>query len=58
MAAAPCRKPFLQDPASLKLQGLELSVLFNFIFLLLFFCFLGPHPQHVEVPSLGVELEL
>ena len=22
------------------------------------FCFLGLHPQHVEVPRLGVELEL
>ena len=24
----------------------------------LFFCFLGPHSQHMEVPRLGVELEL
>ena len=24
----------------------------------LFVCFLGPHPQHMEGPSLGVELEL
>ena len=24
----------------------------------LFFCFLGPHPQHMEVTRLGVELEL
>ena len=23
-----------------------------------FFCFLGPHPQHVEVPRLGVKAEL
>ena len=23
-----------------------------------FFCFLGPYPQHMEVPKLGVELEL
>ena len=22
------------------------------------FCFLGPHPRHMEVPRLGVELEL
>ena len=22
------------------------------------FVFLGPHPQHMEVPSLGIELEL
>ena len=25
---------------------------------ILFFCFLGPHPQHREVPRLGVKLEL
>ena len=25
----------------------------NFFF---FFCFLGPHPQHMEVPKLGVEI--
>ena len=24
----------------------------------LFVCFLGPHPRHMEVPRLGVELEL
>ena len=23
-----------------------------------FFCLLGPHPQHVEIPRLGVQLEL
>ena len=23
-----------------------------------FFCFLGQHPQHIEVPRLGVESEL
>ena len=28
------------------------------IFFFLFFCFLGPPPQHMEVPRLGVELEL
>ena len=27
-------------------------------FLLLIFCFLGPHPQHMEVRRLGVESEL
>ena len=27
-------------------------------FFCFFFAFLGPHPQHVEVPRLGVELEL
>ena len=29
-----------------------------FAFSVLFCCFLGPHPQHMEVPRLGVELEL
>ena len=28
------------------------------LFLFLFFCFLGPCPWHMEVPTLGVELEL
>ena len=27
-------------------------------FLFFFFGFLGPHPQHMEVPRLGVESEL
>ena len=27
-------------------------------FIFLFFCFLGLHPQHMEVPRLGVESEL
>ena len=26
--------------------------------LIFFFCFLGPHPRHMEVPRLGVESEL
>ena len=30
----------------------------SFLFFFLFFCFLGPHPRHMEVPRLGVELEL
>ena len=28
------------------------------ILFLFSFCVLGPHPQHMEVPRLGVELEL
>ena len=28
------------------------------LFIILFFCFLGLHPQHMEVPRLGVQLEL
>ena len=31
---------------------------FSSIYLFFLFCFLGPHPRHVEVPRLGVELEL
>ena len=31
---------------------------FFFAFLLFAFCFLGPHSQHMEVPSLGVKSEL
>ena len=30
----------------------------SFFFLSFFFIFLGPHPQHMEVPRLGIELEL
>ena len=29
-----------------------------FFFFLLFFCFLGPHPWHMEVPRRGVKSEL
>ena len=29
-----------------------------FLFVCLFVCFLGPHPWHMEVPRLGVQLEL
>ena len=32
-----------------------LSLSFYFLFI---FCFLGPNPQHMDVPRLGVELEL
>mgnify|MGYP001308256440 CR=1 FL=1 len=43
---------------------LHLSVLkthnrcYLFVSLFLCFCFLGPHPRHMEVPRLEVELEL
>ena len=30
----------------------------DFLTYFLFFCFLGPHPRHMEVPRLGVQLEL
>ena len=29
-----------------------------FVFFFFFLVFLGPHPQHLKVPRLGVELEL
>ena len=32
--------------------------LFVFMALYLFFVFLGPHPHHMEVPRLGIKLEL
>ena len=35
-----------------------LLVLITIAFLFHFFCFLEPHLQHVEVPRLGVTLEL
>ena len=36
-----------------------LGVLFCFLgFCLFVFCFLGPHPWYMEVPRLGVKLEL
>ena len=31
---------------------------FFFLFFFLFFHFLGPHPHHMEIPRLGVDLEL
>ena len=30
----------------------------DFIYLFIYFCFLGLHPRHMEVPRLGVESEL
>ena len=41
------------------LGGSAYFIYFNFILiLLLFFCFLGAHPQHMEVLRLGAESEL
>ena len=40
-------------------RGLIPVVVWFFVFLFfVFFCFLGPYPQHMEVPRLGVDLEL
>ena len=33
-------------------------VLFKQNFIVFYFCFLGSHPQHMEVPRLGVKSEL
>ena len=38
--------------------GKNFQNLLLFLLLLFFFCFLGPHPLHMEVPKLGVESEL
>ncbi|MBL0864785.1 hypothetical protein IBN19_04856 [Escherichia coli] len=44
------------------MQVLKLCIFLFFIYFLFLFLvflpFLGPHPQHMEVPRLGVELEL
>ena len=29
-----------------------------FIYLFIYFCFVGPHPQHMEVPRLGIKSEI
>ena len=34
------------------------TAIFLFFFFLSFFCFLGPHSWHMEVPKLGVKLEM
>ena len=35
-----------------------ISIVLIFFFFFFAFCFLGPHPQHMEVPRLGVKSEL
>ena len=36
----------------------KVSQIILFFSFLLFFCFLGPHPQYMEVPRQGLTLEL
>ena len=36
----------------------QLAPTYPFYFFFSFFCFLRPHSQHMEGPSLGVKLEL
>ena len=38
--------------------GLTLPTLFYLFIYLFIFCFLGPHKRHMEIPGLGVQLEL
>ena len=42
----------------LSVYCLNLLLLLKSFFSFWSFVFLGPHPQHMEVPRLGVELEL
>ena len=44
--------------ASLGLGSHILSMDAILVFFSFFFVFLGPHPWHMEVPRLGIELEL
>ena len=37
--------------------SLQTKVVFVFVSSFVCFCFLGPHPWHLEVPRLGVKLE-
>ena len=52
--------PYRDAPTELpRAEDISLAQAFIFhLHVFLFFCFLGPHPQHKEVPRLGVELEL
>ena len=43
------------QPPTLQMNFKEFK---NFIFSFILFVFLGPHPQHMEVLTLGVESEL
>ena len=58
------RKPFAMSELIVRVRALAGRAgggspgLFFLFFFFFFFCFLGPHPQHTEVPRLGVPLEL
>ena len=45
-------------PSFTSSSSLSFCFCFFLFFVFLFFCFLGLHPWHMEVPRLGVELEL
>ena len=48
----------LFHPAVESTQGTLLDWPSSFVFVFFFFVFVEPHPQHVEVPRLGVKSEL
>ena len=48
-----CARPGIEPVPPQWLEPLQLDSFFFF-----FFVFLGPHPEHMEVPRLGVKLEL
>ena len=52
----PLGKPHTKRQFARESEGLGWIVLFCFVFVLS--CFLGPHPEHMEDPRLGVESEL
>ena len=57
MTDTPAKPPSLHWLECRAIKEEWFSFFFFFLFLL-FFCFLGPHPQPMEVPRLGVESEL
>ena len=59
LTVAPLRQWASATAASvLSLEGCPDKPLFTYLFIFNFFVLLGPHPQHMDVPSLGVESEL
>ena len=45
-------------PDDKKQENVYIMLFIKFIFIFIVFVFLGPHPSHMEIPRLGVELEL
>ena len=51
-------EPQLQPTLQLLDAGPFYFILFYFIILFYYFCFLGLHPWHIKIPRLGVKSEL
>ena len=51
-------QPKLSRSVRIKAKAEVLIYLFVCLFVYLFIIFLEPHPQHMEVPRLGVKLQL